>query len=402
MRSLVSTILVRVTWALTVVALLALSVSAGLFDLSRPARAATAALESPAGQRLASDFIADQLQAAVPGLSDRKAHQLATKVASDPDTLTALRRADLKGSSGPQDRAALLTVVASHLKETDPRVAAATRKYAGRVRATAPDEQAQPPSPVGGLLKRLQQFVDGTGSRSDAAAVMSDLKERLAHLARVLGLLAGLTAALALLVASDRGRVVRSFGWMLIGVSLIPAAIGKLVPDLVLAKMSSDWAQALAVGLRVGGGRLIGLFVTLLVAGIALLALGLLWPRLGALLSPAPGAAGPARGPAERPRPQPRFDDRSPFDDRPPFDDRRRFDDRPGPAEDLAVTRPIEVVPGRPEDPGHAAPPTGYQYPDPYPGGHPQYPPYPGRRSDENPYDDRHDPYGPAGDDRRR
>jgi hypothetical protein len=49
MRSFVSSILVRLTWALTIAALLALSMSAGLFDLSRPAEAATAALSSPAG-----------------------------------------------------------------------------------------------------------------------------------------------------------------------------------------------------------------------------------------------------------------------------------------------------------------------------------------------------------------
>jgi hypothetical protein len=202
MRSFVSTVLVRITWALTIAALLAFSISAGLFDLSRPAQAATAALSSPAGQRLATDFIADQLLVAVPGLSEKRAQDLATKVAADPGTLVALKQANLTSVSAPQDRAALLEVVASQLKETNPKVAAATEEYAGQVRAAAASDQADPdsalselPSPVGGILKRVQQFTDGA---TNVSAVMSDLKARLAHTARVLAGLAILTALGAL------------------------------------------------------------------------------------------------------------------------------------------------------------------------------------------------------------
>jgi hypothetical protein len=379
MRSLVSTVLVRITWALTVVALLAFSTSAGLFDLSRPARAAGAALSSPAGQRLASDFIADQLLVAVPGLSEKKAHDLATKVAADPDTLVALKQADLKSVSAPQDRAALLDVVASQLKESNPKVAVATEKYAGQVQATAASEQAESeaiaalPSPVGGLLMRVQQF---TGGSTNLSVVMSDLKERLAHIARVLAGAALLTALGALLFAPSRARVVRSFGWMFISISLIPAAIGWLVPDLVLARMSSDWAQALAVGLRVGGGRLIGLFVGLLGAGVALLILGSLGHRLGAVLAP-------ARTPGERP-PRPSSPAGRPQQAaRPP---------RTGPRfpPDPAVTRPLETV--QYDESRYSSTPSGSPYPQSppppaYPDGqYPGYGPYGEQPTDPEPY----------------
>jgi hypothetical protein len=378
MRSLVSTLLVRITWALTIAALLALSTSAGLFDLSRPAKAATAALSSPAGQRLATDFIADQLLVAVPGLSEKKAHDLATKVAADPETLVALKRANLKSASAPQDRAALLEVVASQLKQSNPKVAAATQKYAGQVQAagasgqTDPDGGGEPPSPVGGILKRVQQF---TGNATNVSAVMSDLKAQLAHAARVLAGLALLTALGALVFAPSRARVVRSFGWMFISISLIPAAIGWLVPDLVLGRMSSDWAQALAVGLRVGGSRLIGLFVGLLVAGVVLLVLGILGPRIGSLLSPG----------ERRPRPS------APF----PPSGRPQEPPRPGQyfPEEPAITRPMETV--HYNDPRSATPPSGYQYPQSYP---PQA--SPGQDPDYGPYGEQpteQEPYGPPG-----
>jgi hypothetical protein len=389
-RSLVSTILVRITWALTIAALLALSTSAGLFDVSRPAQAATAALSSPAGQRLAADFIADQLLVAVPGLSEKKAHALATKVAADPGTLAALKRANLKSTSAPQDRAALLEVVASQLKESNPKVAAATEKYAGKVQAAADSGQAdpdsgalsQPPSPVGGLLKRLQQF---TGGATNVSAVMSDLKAKLAHIARILAGLAILTALGALLFAPSRARVVRSFGWMFISISLIPAAIGWLVPDLVLARMSSDWAQALAVGLRVGGGRLIGLFVGLLGAGVVLLILGSLGPRLGSLLTP-------TRTPGERtPRPSGPF----PPAGRPQEAARPPLTGQYFP-EELAITRPLETV--HHDDPRYATPSSGYPYPQSYPQS--QQPPFPGGQYPgaygEQPGDQ--EPYPPSGD----
>ena len=384
MRSLVSTILIRLTWALTIAALLALSTSAGLFDVSRPAQAATAALSSPAGQRLAADFIADQLMVAVPGLSEKKAHELATKVAADPATLVALKQAHLKSVSAPQDRAALLGVVAAQLKKSNPKVAAATKKYAGQVQAAAETDSdsaapSGPPSPVGGLLKRIQQFTGGT---TNLSAVMSDLKAKLAHAAHVLAGLAVLTALGALAFAPSRSRVVRSLGWMLISISVIPAAIGWLVPDLVLGRMSSDWAQALAVGLRVGGGRLIGLFAGLLCAGVVLLVLGTLGSRTGSLFSP-------ARTPGQ---PEARS-----------FPPAGRAQEAAGPArggpyfpEELATTRPIETV--RYDGPGYATPPSGY--PQSYP--HPQQPPlFPGGR---NPRHDAYgeppdeEPYGPAGD----
>jgi hypothetical protein len=371
MRSLASTLLLRLTWALTIAALLALSASAGLFDLARPAQAATAALSSPAGQRLATNFIADQLQTAVPGLGAAKAQALAAKVAADPDTLVALKHADLKSASAPQDRAALLQVVASQLKQSNPKVAAATQTYAGRVQAAATGQGAaaatglpQPPSPVGGLLQRLQQF---TGGASNLSAVMSDLKAKLAHIARVLAALAVLTAALALACAPARARVVRSLGWMLISISLIPAAIGRLLPDLVLARMSSDWAQALAVGLRVAGSRLIGLFVGLLFAGVVLLVLGFFGARLGSMFTagPTPGERRPGPGGAVPAPGGPRQEARSP---------------RPAayvPAE-LAITRPIETVH---DTGGYAPPPAGYPYPQSpppaFPGGpYPDYGPY--------------------------
>ena len=390
MRSLVSTIFVRITWVLTIAALLALSTSAGLFDLSRPAQAATAALSSPAGQRLATDFIADQLLVAVPGLSEKKAHDLATTVAADPGTLVALKQANLKSSSAPQDRAALLEVVASQLKESNPKVAAATKKYAGQVQAAAASGQADPDggalsdpaSPVGGILKRVQQF---TGSATNVSAVMSDLKAQLAQIARVLAGLAILTALGALLFAPSRARVVRSFGWMFISISLIPAAIGWLVPDLVLARMSSDWAQALAVGLRVGGSRLIGLFVGLLCAGVVLLVLGMIGPRIGSVLTPTrtpgerrPGAPFPPAG-----RPQEAA--------RPP---------RPGQhfPEEVAITRPLETFP---HDPRYATPPSGYPYPQSYPQSQPP-PAFPGGQyPDYGPYGEQptdQESYGPPGD----
>jgi hypothetical protein len=399
MRSLVSTILVRITWALTIAALLALSTSAGLFDLSRPAQAATAALSSPAGQRLASDFIADQLLVAVPGLSEKKAHDLATKVAADPGTLVALKQANLKSASAPQDRAALLDVVASQLKESNPKVAAATEKYAGQVQAAAASGQAdpdsgalsQPPSPVGGILKRVRQF---TGGASNVSAVMSDLKAQLAHTARVLAGLAILTALGALVFAPSRARVVRSFGWMFISISLIPAAIGWLVPDLVLARMSSDWAQALAVGLRVGGSRLIGLFVGLLCAGVVLLVLGILGPRIGSLLTP-------MRTPGER-KPRPSA----------PLPPAARPQEAVGPPltgqhfpAEPAITRPMEAV--HHDDPGYATPPSGYPYPQSYPQSQPP-PAFPGGQyPDYGPYGEQptdQEPYGPPrdGSDRRR
>lgn len=391
MRSLVSNILVSITWMLTVAALLALSISAGLFDLSRPAKAATAALSSPAGQRLATDFIADQLMVAVPELGEKRSHDLAAKVAADPDTLVALRRAKLKSGSAPQDRAALLDVVASQLKETNPKVAAATEKYAGRVRSDS-DQAAsggafsQPSGPVGGLLKRVQQF---TGGASNASAVMSDLKERLSHLARLLAALAGLTALGALLVSPSRARVVRSFGWMLISISLIPAAIGWLVPDLVLARMSSDWAQALAVGLREGGNRLIGLFIALLLAGVALVVLGTLGARLGSALTPTRGSRGrsgasfPSAGRSAAPMQQPRSG--------PPV------------APEPAATRLMETVH---DDRGYAASPAGYPYPASYPQSqapvfpgdpYPDYAPYDGEPTGQEPYRP-----GRNDDDRRR
>jgi hypothetical protein len=398
MRSFVSTVLVRITWALTIAALLAFSISAGLFDLSRPAQAATAALSSPAGQRLATDFIADQLLVAVPGLSEKRAQDLATKVAADPGTLVALKQANLTSVSAPQDRAALLEVVASQLKETNPKVAAATEEYAGQVRAAAASDQADPdsalselPSPVGGILKRVQQFTDGA---TNVSAVMSDLKARLAHTARVLAGLAILTALGALVIAPSRPRVVRSFGWMFISISLIPAAIGWLVPDLVLARMSSDWAQALAVGLRVGGSRLIGLFAALLCAGVVLLILGLLGSRIGSLLTP-------TRAPGERqPRPGAPYPPagRSPEAARPP----RAGQPYP---EEPAVTRPMETT--HYDDRGYATPPSGYPYPQSYP--QPQQPPaFPGDQyPDSRPYGEQPTaplPYGPPGDgsDRRR
>ena len=398
MRSLVSTIFVRITWALTVAALLAFSASAGLFDLSRPAQAATAALSSPAGQRLAADFIADQLQVAVPGLSEKKAHDLATKVAADPGTLVALKQANLKSASAPQDRAALLEVVASQLKQSNPKVAAATEKYAGQVQSAAASGQAdpdagallEPPSPVGGILKRVQQF---TGGATNVSAVMSDLKEKLAHTARVLAALALLTALVALVVSPSRARVVRSFGWMFISISLIPAAIGWLVPDLVLARMSSDWAQALAVGLRVGGGRLIGLFVGLLVAGVVLLVLGAFGASLGSLFTP-------RRTPGERtPRPS------APF---PPAGRPQEAAPQAGPyfPEELAITRPLETV--HQDDPRYAPPPSGYPSPQSYPQSYPQSqpPPFPGGPyPDYGPYGEQpadQEPYGPPGDGRDR
>ena len=390
MRSLVSTILVRITWALTIAALLALSTSAGLFDLSRPAQAATAALSSPAGQRLATDFIADQLQVAVPGLSEKKAHDLAAKVAADPGTLAALKRANLKSASAPQDRAALLGVVAAQLKDSNPKVAAATEKYAGKVEASGQaDAASEPPSPVGGILNRVKQFVEGS---TNVSAVMSDLKEQLARAARVLAGLAAVTALGALLFARSRSRVVRSFGWMFISISLIPAAIGWLVPDLVLGRMSADWAQALAVGLRVGGGRLIGLFAGLLCAGVVLLVLGTLGPRLGSALTPArtSGERPGAPLPSDR-RPQ----DRRPQDRRPPDAARPDRTGRPYP-EEPATTRPIETVPG--DTPGYAAPPSGYPSPPTavFPGDqYREYGPY-----GEPPTDP--EPYRPWGDDRDR
>jgi len=393
MRSLVSTILVRITWVLTVFALLALSTSAGLFDLSRPAQAASAALSSPAGQRLATDFIADQLQVAVPGLSEKKAHALATTVARDPATLVALKRANLKSASAPQDRAALLGVVAAQLKDSDPKVAAAAKKYAGQVASDKADDDALP-SPVGGILKRVQQFTGGT---TDVSAVMSDLKEKLAHTARVLAALALLTALGALVFAPSRARVVRSFGWMFISISLIPAAIGWLVPDLVLARMSSDWAQALAVGLRVGGSRLIGLFVGLLCAGVVLVVLGSFGSRLGSVFGStrAPGERNsrpypPAGQPQQRP--QQGVQQGSPAG---PARTGQRYPDEP------AITRPLET------DPRYATPPTEYPYPQSQPPAYPedpfpqsQPPAYPGdpypeysRHPDRGQYPD-HDPYG--------
>lgn len=387
MRSVVSFILVRLTWLLTVAALLALSTSAGLFDLSRPAQAATAALSSPAGQRLATDFIADQLMVAVPGLTDKKAHDLAAKVASDPGTLVALRKANLKSASAPQDRAALLDVVASQLKESNPKVAAATKKYASQVKATAADQSeagnglAEPPSPVGGILKRVQQF---TGGASNISAVMSDLKERLANLARILAGLAVVTALGALLFAPSRSKVVRSFGWMFISISLIPAAIGWLVPDLVLGRMSSDWAQALAVGLRVGGGRLIGLFIGLLCAGVVLLILGMLGPRIGSMFTSTGELR--EREPRERERPN--------APGRRPQEASRAW--QPYPEQEVATTRPIETA--HYDDPRYAAQPSGYQqpYPEQYP---PQYAqpqpyqePYPPQYAQPQPFPE---PYQP-------
>lgn len=370
MRSLVSAVLVRITWALTIAALLALSISAGLFDLSRPGEAATAALASPAGQRLATDFIADQLLVAVPGLSEQKAHDLAAKVAADPGTLVALKQANLTSATAPQDRAALLEVVASQLKESNPKVAAATQKYAGQVQAAAASDQAdpdggalsEPASPIGGILERVQQF---TGGATNVSAAMSDLKEQLAHIARVLAGLAALTALGALVFAPSRARVVRAFGWMFISISLIPAAIGWIVPDLVLARMSSDWAQALAVGLRVGGSRLIGLFVGLLCAGVVLLVLGAFGTRLGPLLSPTRTAG--------QPKPEPPS---SPF---PPAGRPQEAERQPGagyafPGEPT-ITRPMAAT--HPGGPG------------------PGYRPYGEQPADQ-------EPYGPPGDDNDR
>jgi len=208
--------------------------------------------------------------------------------------------------------------------------------------------------------------------------------------------------------APSRARVVRSFGWMLISISLIPAAIGWLVPDLVLARMSSDWAQALAVGLRVGGSRLIGLFVGLLCAGVILVVLGALGPRLGSVLTPArtpgertrPGAPIPPAGRGQQAAGTPRAGQYFP--------------------EELAVTRPMAV---HHDDPRYATPPSGYpqSYPESYPQSqsYPQsypesYPPsqqpaaFPGGQDpDYGPYGEQppdHDPYGPRADgrDRRR
>ncbi|HST80393.1 MAG TPA: hypothetical protein VLL08_01490 [Kineosporiaceae bacterium] len=396
MRSLVSAILVRVTWALTIAALLALSTSAGLFDVSRPAKAATAALSSPAGQRLATDFIADQLLVAVPGLSEKKAHDLAAKVAADPATLVALKQANLKSVSAPQDRAALLEVVASQLKGSNPKVAAATEKYADQVQAAAADQADQdggalsePPSPVGGILKRVQQF---TGGATNASAVMSDLKARLANLARILAALAILTALGALVVAPSRPRVVRSFGWMFISISVIPAAIGWLVPDLVLARMSSDWAQALAVGLRVGGSRLIGLFVGLLGAGVVLVVLGTLGSRIGSLFTPT-RTAGERRDRPSAPVPPTGRPQEAATSSRAG----QRFPEEP------AITRPMETV--HYDDPRYPAPPAGYpnpQYPNPQYPQTQQQPTFPADQyPDYGPYGEQpidQEPYGPPGD----
>jgi hypothetical protein len=220
------------------------------------------------------------------------------------------------------------------------------------------------------------------------SAVMSDLKAQLAHTARVLAVLAILTGLGALVFAPSRSRVVRSFGWMFISISLIPVAIGRLVPDLVLARMSSDWAQALAVGLRVGGSRLIGLFVGLLCAGVVLLVLGALGPRIGSLLTP-------VRTPGERePRPS------EPF----PPAGRRQEAARPPRTgqhfpEELAITRPMETV--HRDDPRYPTPPSGYPYPQSYPQSQPP-PAFPGGQyPDYGPYGEQptdQEPYGPPAD----
>jgi hypothetical protein len=173
---------------------------------------------------------------------------------------------------------------------------------------------------------------------------------------------------------------VRSFGWMFISISLIPAAIGWLVPDLVLGRMSSDWAQALAVGLRVGGSRLIGLFIGLLAAGVILVVLGLLGPRIGSWFSP-------ARTPQERrPRPGP-----GPAAGR-PAEVARPFRTGQPSAGEPAITRPLETV--HYDDAGYAPPPSEYPYSQPpgFGGGqYPEYGPY-GEQPTEP------EPYGPAGD----
>jgi hypothetical protein len=185
---------------------------------------------------------------------------------------------------------------------------------------------------------------------------------------------------------------------MFISISLIPAAIGWLLPDLVLARMSADWAQALAVGLRVGGSRLIGLFVALLGAGAVLLVLGTLGSRIGSLLTP-------KRTPGQRtPRPAAPFPPTGRPQEAlwPPLTGHQY----PG---ETAITRPIETV--HHDDPRYATPPSGYPNQQPYSQSYSRSQPPPafpgGQYLDYGPYGEQptdQEPYGAGrdGSDRQR
>lgn len=269
MRALMCGLLTRVATVVGSLTLLAFVLLTVTIDPGRPARVLGALLASDAGRQVAAQVLATQVTRYDPKLTEVQAGALARRVVSDPRLPQALAAAE---HSNPE---AALTVVLASVKRYDPSAAAAIAKYVPHSASGAPAVELVPTS-VGTDLYRFRRHL--------VTAVLDGLAIAIA------------AAAVALLVAARRDRVLRRLGWWCIGASLVQVMFWVGLPQL-LDRLHGQWPVLVAIAIRAAGSTVAGVMTTLLLSGAALLAAG----YFGHLLRPMGNRPGPPAPPPPAP-----------------------------------------------------------------------------------------------------
>ncbi|HEV7203100.1 MAG TPA: hypothetical protein VGN18_00750 [Jatrophihabitans sp.] len=279
MRALTSGLLTRVATVVGSLTLLVFVLTTVTIDPGRPARVLGALLSSDAGRKVAAQVLAAQVTRYDPKLTAAQAATLANRVVADPRLPKALAVAE---RGNPE---AAVTAVLTSVGRYDPAAAAAIARYLPRTSSGAPAAELVPTS-VGTRLFRFRHRL--------ATAVLDGL------------LIAITSAAVALLVAARRDRVLRRLGWWCIGASLVQVGIWVGLPRL-LDHLHGPWPALAAVAIRAAGSTIAGVMVTLLLSGAALLGVGYFGRMLQRAVLP---TASPVPAPAP---PSPRAPGRTPL-----------------------------------------------------------------------------------------
>jgi hypothetical protein len=271
-RSSLGSVLLRLGIAAGTIALAAFVTSTLLFDPGRPARIVHAMLATSAGRSVVADTVTGAIETVAPGLPARRADALGQRVADDPALLQAL--SDVSDAHGSHS---VTAAVLSALRRADPRVARLVGNSIGTGRTNDDDLL---PAQLGSVAR---------GARTTAVRVEQG--------GLVLFLL---LAGAAIALGPARERLVRRLGWACIVASIVPVLVRVALPA-ALDHASGRWPVIIAAGVRAASTGLIGVFATVLAAGV-LLVLGSYAGRyVGG------GGGGGRRYPAGRGAPQPGY-----------------------------------------------------------------------------------------------
>jgi hypothetical protein len=242
MRRTFSSLLLTVALLAGTLALAAHVADRAVAGPGRVGAALKGALDSPQTRAALRKDVSRRVAASVPGVSRRRAAEVADRVLADPRLPAAV---DALVSAGPAQRRRAVDRALSTLATRDPALARRVRAEAGTV---LPGLRL----PYVDRLDAVHRRLDGLRSLGTVVAV-------------VLG-------ALALLVGPRRDRLVRRIGVWGILVGGLGAALVWLLPGALDA--GPAWALVVAGGLRAARTSLTALFAALCAAGLVLVALG--------------------------------------------------------------------------------------------------------------------------------